>query len=193
MKSISLSGSSRKNVGKKDAKKVRNEGMVPAVIYGGNEQHHVLLSEKEFSKVLFTPETYVINVNVDGKTVQTILQDVQYHPVSDKTLHADLYEINETKPFTVSLPIKLTGTSKGVLRGGKLQQRMRKVRVNGLLHNLPDYIEVDITNVDAGSPIRIEDIKYDNLTFIDSKRNVVVDLKSSRTMADEEGAEGAEE
>ncbi|MDL2227281.1 50S ribosomal protein L25 [Bacteroidales bacterium OttesenSCG-928-K03] len=192
MKSISLSGSLRKNVGKKDSRQIRKDEMIPAVIYGGNEQYQIILSEKEFGKVIFTPETYIVNVNIDGKTVQTILKDIQYHPVSDRVLHADLYEISETKPFTVSLPIILTGTSKGVLRGGKLQQRMRKIRVNGLLHNIPDCIEIDITDLDAGSPIRIEDVdvKYENLKFVDSKRNVIVDIKSSRSMtSDEEGAE----
>ena len=186
MKSISLSGSSRKNVGKKDSKQIRKEGLMPAVIYGGSEQHHILLPEKEFAKVIFTPETYVIDITIDGKTIKTILKDVQYHPVSDIALHADLYEINETKPFTVSLPIRLVGTSKGVLRGGKLQQRMRRLRVSGLLHNLPDFIEIDVTEVDAGMAIRIEDIQYDGLTMIDAKRNIVIDLKASRAMTEEE-------
>lgn len=192
MKSISLSGSLRKSVGKKDAKAARKQGLVPCVIYGGEEQKHIFLPEKEFAKAIFTPETYIVNVNVEGKSINTIIQDVQYHPVSDKIIHVDLYEIKEDKPFTVSLPVSFTGTSKGVLRGGKLQQKMRKLHVSGLMKNLPDKIVVDITNVDTTTPVRIEDVKYDNLTFIDPKRNVIICLKTSRAM-DDEGESGEHE
>ncbi|MDD4142024.1 MAG: 50S ribosomal protein L25 [Bacteroidales bacterium] len=197
MKSISLSGSLREGVGKKDARNARKNGMFPAVVYGAGEQLHILLSEKDFNKVIFSPETYLVVIKVDGKEIRTILQEVQYHPVSDKVLHADFYAVTDDKPFTIAVPIKLTGTSKGVLKGGKLQQKVRKLHVSGLLKDFPDNILVDITTVDVGSPVRIEDLHVENLSFVDSKRNIVVDMKSARALAAEEehteehAAEGA--
>jgi large subunit ribosomal protein L25 len=191
MKTVSLSGSPRENVGKKDAKKQRREGKVPCVIYGGKEQVHFAIEELAFDQLIFTPEVYVVNLTIDGKEHKAILQDVQYHPVSDKALHADFLEVVENKPVIVSIPVRLIGSSKGVLRGGKLIHKMHKLRVRGLIHDIPELIEVDVTPVDIAGSIKVKSIEVDNLSFLDTPNAVIARVKSARNMEEEE--EGDEE
>jgi large subunit ribosomal protein L25 len=180
MKKVSLSGSLRGNVGKKDAKEARNKGLVPCVIYGGKEQIHFSLEAPDFKTILFTPETYLIEINIDGKTHQTILKDIQYHPVSDKVLHADFYEIQPEKPLTVALPVKLTGTSPGVIAGGKLRLKLRKLTVKGLLNAIPEKIELSISKLKIGQSIKVKDVQIKNLTLVDPASSVIADVKTAR-------------
>jgi large subunit ribosomal protein L25 len=180
MKKVSLSGSLRGNVGKKDAKEARNKGLVPCVIYGGKEQIHFSLEAPDFKTILFTPETYLIEITIDGKTHQTILKDIQYHPVSDKVLHADFYEIQPEKPLTVALPVKLTGTSPGVIAGGKLRLKLRKLTVKGLLNAIPEKIELSISKLKIGQSIKVKDVQIKNLTLVDPASSVIADVKTAR-------------
>ena len=189
MKSISLSGSLRKGVGKKDAKAVRKQGMVPCVMYGGEKECHFLLKEKDIAKVIFTPETYLVNLTVEGERHTAIIQELQYHPVSDKVLHADFYEVSENKPFSVLIPLKYVGTSKGVLRGGKLQKKMRKISVSGLMKDIPDHIDVNISNVDVTTPFRVADLNIPNIKYKDADRTVIACIQATRNLAAEEVAE----
>lgn len=186
MKTVSLSGSLRENVGKKDAKKQRREGKVPCVIYGGEKQIHFAIEELMFDKVIFTPDVYVVTLDIDGKKHKAILQDVQYHPVSDKALHADFLEVIENKPITVSIPAKLIGSSAGVLRGGKLIHKMHKLRVKGLIQDIPEFINVDITPMNIGGSIKVNSVVVENLTMLDTPNNVIARVKSARTVEDEE-------
>ncbi len=197
MKTVSLSGSPRGNVGKKDAKRARKEGKVPCVLYGGEDQVHFYLEETDFKSIVFTPETFRIKLTVDQKEHDVILQDIQYHPVTDSILHADFYEISADRPMKVSIPVELTGTSKGVLRGGKLVMKFRKLLVKGLIANIPDKIVVNITKLDIGSSIKISDIKLENVELLDPRNAMVVTVRTARVVAataeedeDEEGAEG---
>ncbi len=189
MKTVSLSGSLRENVGKKDAKKNRREGKVPCVIYGGEKQIHIAIEEKSFKKIIFTPEVYLININVDGKEYQTVLQDIQYHPVNDSILHADFLEISPNKPVTIAIPVKFEGVAPGVLQGGRLVKKLRKVKVSGLAENLPDFIMLNINKLNIGDSIRIKDVVYENLTFLDTPNAVIVAVKAARGMSAEEIAE----
>ena len=189
MKSISLSGSLRKGVGKKDAKAVRKQGLVPCVMYGGEKEFHFLLKEKDIAKVIFTPETYLVNLTVEGEPHTAIIQELQYHPVSDKVLHADFYEVSENKPFSVLIPLKYVGTSKGVLRGGKLQKKMRKISVSGLMKDIPDHIDVNISNVDVTTPFRVADLNIPNIKYKDADRTVIACIQATRNLAAEEVAE----
>ena len=196
MKTVSLSGSFRGNVGKKDAKKARNQGLVPCVLYGGKEQIHCLIEEKAFKPILFTPESFLIKLDVDGKTYDVILQDVQYHPVTDSLLHADFLEVVPDKPVKTAIPVILTGVSKGVLRGGRLIEKFRKLRVKGLVENIPEKIEVDITKLDIGDSIKISNLKVENIEFLDPQNAMVVTVRTARVVAatdEEEEEEGAEE
>ncbi len=183
MKSISLSGSVRQGVGKKDAKLARKQGMVPCVMYGGAKECRFMLREQDLAKAIFTPETYLINLSIDGEQHIAIIRELQYHPVSDKVLHADFYEVSENKPFTVLIPLKYQGTSKGVLRGGKLEKKMRKVHVSGLMNDIPDTIYVDLTNVDVTTPFRIADLQVPNVKFGEPDRTILACIQATRGMA----------
>jgi large subunit ribosomal protein L25 len=201
MKSVSLSGSLRGNVGKKDAKLQRRAGQVPCVLYGGPEQIHFVASEKSFSKILVTPEVYLVNLTIDGKEYQTIFQEVQYHPVTDRLLHVDFLQVLPGKPVTIAIPVWLEGVSQGVLRGGRLVKKMRKVMIKALSTDLPDYVTIDISPLEIGDSVKVGDLKIPNVTFLDSPSNVVVGVQTARQVVEEvvpgaeaaaEGAEGAE-
>lgn len=200
MKTVSLSGSLRENVGKKDAKKARKLGKVPCVVYGGKEQTHFLAEEKDFKNILFTPEVCVLNLNIDGKEVSAVLQDVQYHPVTDRILHVDFLEILDGKPVTVAIPVILEGTAPGIMLGGKLRLKIRKMLVKGLLENLPDQIVIDISKLNIGDSVRVMDINMEKLSFIDYANSIVVGVFTARVIEEEEeeseegeeGEEGAE-
>ncbi|MDD4847939.1 MAG: 50S ribosomal protein L25 [Bacteroidales bacterium] len=188
MKSVSLSGSRRENVGKKDAKMLRNKGLVPAVIYGGKDQLFFSVSEKEFDKVYFSPEVFAINLDIDGVKKTATIQEVQIHPTKDEPIHIDFLEVIDGKPITVALPIVITGTAPGVLRGGKLTKKARKLRVSGLLNDVPENITVDISTLNVGDAIRVKDIKKEGLTFLDFPSNVVVTVRTARGLADDDSA-----
>ena len=192
MKTVSLSGSPRENVGKKDAKGLRKQGLVPCVVYGGGEQIHFFLDERDFSKIIFTPDTNVANITIGDKEISTLLQDVQYHPVSDKVLHADFLEIKLDKPVKTSLPVKSTGSAVGVLKGGSMKQLMRKVAVLALVEDIPDFIELDISKLDIGDSINIRDLKVDKVKFLDRPEDVIISVKVTRIAVDEEEDEEEE-
>jgi len=193
MKKVSLSGSPRENVGKKDAKKHRREGNIPCVIYGGEKQIHFVTDEIKFDKIIFTPEVFLINIEVDGKEYQTILQDVQYHPVTDKVLHADFLQLIPGKQVSIGIPINLVGSSPGVMAGGQMIKKMHRLRLRGLIDDMPDQVDVDISSLVIGTSIKIRDIELDKLTTLDPPNSVIVRVKTSRNVAEDEEDEDEEE
>ena len=190
MKQVSLSGSLSENVGKKDAKKHRKEGNIPCVIYGGKEQIHFVASDKAFRKLIFTPEVYTFNLDIAGKTYNAIMQDVQYHPVTDNILHVDFLEIHPEKPVNISVPVKVIGTAPGVLKGGKLILKTRKLKILALLQNLPDEITVSIDALDIGDSVKVKDLAVENITFMDSPNTVIIGVRTARVLVEETPAEG---
>lgn len=186
-----MSGALRAHVGKKDAKRIRKEGRVPCVIYGGKEQLHFSLDERDFSRVIFTPEVFLIRLTIDGKEFDSVLQEIQYHPVTDEVLHADFIEVIEGKPIAVALPVKLSGNPVGVVKGGRLFHKKRRVKVKGLVADIPEDLTLDISQLDLNDSIKIRDLEEDNLEFMDEPNSVVVFVKMSRGagMAEEEEAE----
>ncbi len=184
MKSVSISGTIRECVGKKDAKMQRKLNLVPCVVYGVGEQTHILVEEKQFKPIIFTPESLYAELNFGGKTINAIIQETQFHPISEKLLHVDFLEVNENKPITIKIPISLVGTSPGVLRGGKLNKKFRKLKVKGLLKNIPEKIELNISDLDIDQSIKIADIKTENFNIIENKANIVVGVASSRNVTD---------
>lgn len=182
MKTVSLSGSLRENVGKKDAKAQRAAGKVPCVIYGGKEQVHFSTDEDNFKPILYSPSSFLVNVNIDGKEHLTILQDVQSHPVTDHLLHVDFLEIDEKKPVVIPVPVRITGTSPGVLKGGKLVKKFRKLKVKALVANLPDEVEINISDLDVNQAIKVGDLKMDNVEFLDLKSAVIVTVQVTRNV-----------
>ena len=193
MNTVSLSGSLRGNVGKKDAKMHRKEFKVPCVMYGGKEQVHFVMDEKTLIKALHTPLAHIYEISIDGKKHTTIVQEVQYHPVTDRMLHADFKEVVPDKPVTIGVPIKVSGTAPGVLRGGKLVKKMRKLVIKALLQNLPDDITVSIDTLDIGGTIKVSDLVQENLTFLDAPTSVIVSVRTARAVVEDAvpGAEGA--
>ncbi|MFT7155155.1 MAG: large subunit ribosomal protein L25 [Parvicella sp.] len=194
MKKVSLSGSPREGVGKKDAKLLRREGRVPAVIYGGKDQTHFHMSENDAKKLVYTPDVFVIELDVNGNKIQTIVQEVQMHPVTDRIIHIDFLEVSDDKPAKVKLPITLSGFSIGVRNGGKLRQNFRRVTAVGLLNDIPEAVNVDITNLKIGDKVRVSQLDVPKVSFTDPAGAVVVAINMARGAAlDEEGAEAAEE
>lgn len=180
MKSIALKGNKRTDRGSSDAKSLRKEDKIPAVLYGGKESTHFMIDEIPFGKIINSPNVYFVDLNIDGTTVRSIIKEIQYHPVTDKVLHVDFLEVVAGKPVTVLLPIKVTGTSQGVISGGKLRTVTRKLRVRGLADALPEAITVDITPLKIGQSIKVGDIKVSGLTLLDAANAVVVAVKMSR-------------
>jgi len=182
MKKVSMSGSLRANVGKKDAKMNRASGKVPCVIYGGKEEIHFTVNGKDLDTIIFTPYTFLIDLDIDGRKFTATLQDVQYHPVSDKTLHADFLQVTPGKPIIVSLPIRVEGNSPGVLRGGKLIKKFRKLKVKGLAEHMPEEIAISISKLEIEDTIRISDIKIPNIEILEVMGNLVISVASTRAV-----------
>ncbi|HPT01418.1 MAG TPA: 50S ribosomal protein L25 [Bacteroidales bacterium] len=182
MKTVSMSGSLRENVGKKDARKNRADGKIPCVLYGGKEEVHFVVDEKDFGPVIFTPYIHLINLTVDKQQYKTILKEVQYHPVTDEILHVDFLELIAGKPIVVSLPIRIQGSSKGVLRGGRMVKKFRKLKVKALPEHLPDEILIDITELDINDMIKVGDIKIDHVQMLDIATSTVVSIASTRAV-----------
>jgi len=199
MKKAQLSGSLRANVGKKDAKAVRNAGNVPCVLYGGGEQVHFSVRSVDLEKVIFSPDVYQIELDIDGNKKMAIIQEKQMHPVTDKPHHVDFLELADDKPVKVKLPVRTTGASIGVMNGGKLRMPNRSLRVLGLPADLPESITVDITKLRIGQSVRIKGLEVPNVTFLEPADAVVVGVRMARGASavaddeDEEGEEGGED
>ena len=174
MKSITIKGSKRESVGKVATKALRNAGMVPCVIYGGDKPVHFSAEEKAFKSLVYTPNVYTATINVDGQKILTILQDIQFHPVSDKILHVDFYQLFDDKEVTMNIPVKLTGTSPGVLNGGSLRFTNRKLKIKALPANLPDFVTADISKLKIGHKLVLSSIFNDDYTFMHPDNTVVV-------------------
>ena len=195
MKRVSISGSPRENVGKKDAKKLRREGRVICVIYGGDEQKHFTVKKTAFDKLIFTPEVFIVDVELEGQVYPTIIQEVQYHPVTDLALHVDFLQLFEDKAVTVNIPVKFEGVAPGIIKGGVLNRKLRNIPVKGLFIDIPERISVDISTLDIGDTVKIRDIDFGKLTPQVGESNLIVSVKTARGAAldeDEEGEEGEE-
>ena len=193
MKSITIKGSKRESVGKVATKALRNAGMVPCVIYGGKNPIHFSAEEKAFKNLVYTPNVYTASIDVDGQKIAAILQDIQFHPVTDKILHVDFYQLFDDKEVTMNIPVKLTGTSPGVLNGGSLRFPKRKLRVKALPGNLPDFFNADISGLKIGSKLFVTDIESNDCTFMHPDNTVVVQVRTSRNATEEVEEEGTEE
>ncbi len=183
MKSIALKASLRKEIGKKSSKAVRAQESVPCVLYGGKENVNFAAAEGDFRHLLFTPDVYIVNIDIDGKSHNAIIKDLQFHPVTDKLLHADFYEVSDAKPITVEIPVKLNGSSAGVREGGKLVTECRKVKVKGLPKDIPAEIEIDITELVIGKSIRAGEIKADKFDVVLAKETPIVSVRTTRAAA----------
>jgi large subunit ribosomal protein L25 len=180
MKTAQLSGSARTNVGKKDAKALRNAELVPCVLYGTGEQTHFSVKKNDIEKIVFSPEVYQVALDIDGKKANAIVRELQQHPVKDTIHHVDFLEVTDAKPIRIGLPIRLTGKSPGVMAGGRLMQVFRKLNVLGLAKDLPDAITLDISKLKIGKSFRIKDITIPGVKVLDPANAVVVSVKMAR-------------
>ena len=200
MKKVQLSGSLRANVGKKDTTATRNAGLVPCVLYGLGEQTHFAVKTNDIEKIVFSPNVYQVELDIDGKKTVGIIQELQQHPVKDTIQHVDFLELDEKKEVKVGLPVRLEGQSRGVKNGGRLLSIFRRLNVQGLPQDLPEEIVVDITELRIGKSIRISDISKGKINFLHPMNSVICSVARSRVYIEEEeeaeaeaAAEAAEE
>jgi len=193
MKTLAISVKERLNVGKTNTRALRNQGNVPCVLYGGEKQVTFYAHENDFRKLVYTPDTFVVDLDVDGKKTKAIMQDIQFHPVSEKILHIDFLEVFDDKPITVSLPVNLSGVAIGVKNGGNLMFRRPKIITKGLVSNLPEAINIDIEHLKIGMFIYIKDVVIEGAEFLAPPNSVVVGVKTARAAIVEEEIEGEEE
>ena len=192
MKTIAISGSPRENVGKRDAKELRYEGKVPAVLYGGTEQKHFSVVSTDLKDAIYTPEANFLEITIDGVKTKAIIKELQFHPLTDLLLHVDFIQLFDEKEILMEIPVKLTGTSPGVKMGGKLVQKLRKLRVKGLPKDHLDNIEVSIEGLEVGKSVRVGEIKLPNLTITNAAEDTIVSVTTSRALrqAEQEAASG---
>ena len=188
-----MSGSLRENVGKKDAKALRREDRVPCVMYGNGEQKLFSVAQTDFNRVLFNPEPCFIHVNSDGTEHKTMLKDIDFHPVTDIVYHADFYEMADDKPIVMSIPVHTCGTSKGVMKGGKLVYKQKRLNIKALPAHMPSEIMIDITNLDINNRVKVQDIAAENYCILNGSTSDVVVINSTRASATADAtAEAAE-
>jgi len=201
MKSITINGSKRESVGKKATKALRNAGQVPCVLYGGDQPVHFSAAELAFSKLVYTPNAHTVVIALGDTTFNAVLQDIQFHPVTENILHIDFYQLFDDKEIAMDIPVVLTGNSIGVRAGGVLRRNRRKLRIKALPTNLPDDIKVDISKLKIGNKVYVSQLPSEDYKFLHSDNTVVCQIKQSRVSVDieddedegeAEGAEGAE-
>jgi large subunit ribosomal protein L25 len=195
MKSIEIKGTKRE-VGRKTSQKIRKENQVPCNLYGGIENINFQVPELTLQKIIYTPEVFLIKLDIEGNQYNAIMQDIQFHPVTDKPLHVDFLHVTEDKKIIIEIPVKIVGDSVGVKQGGKLQLKKRKLRIKALIKDIPEFIEIDITNLAIGKSIKIEDLKLNNIELLHPQNDVVCSVKVTRAAiaeetATEETAQGA--
>lgn len=183
MLSIELQGTKRTTANNAETKKSRVNGNIPCVLYGGKENMHFSINAIAFEKVYITPNVYVVELNIDGSKYKSIVKEIQFHAVTDAPIHVDFLEISEDKAFTVKLPVKLTGVAEGVKQGGKLQQKMRKLKVNGFLKDMPATLDVEVSKLTIGQSVKIDTLNFEGLTILDPKSAVICSVNLTRSAA----------
>ena len=180
MKTIQINATARNEYGKKVAKHLRKEGKVPCVVYGLGEHMDITVSEDELRKLIYTPHIYIVELNIDGKIYPTVLKDAQYHPVKDNVLHVDFLRINEEKPVEIEIPVVLDGLAEGVRAGGKMNLRMRQLKVKGILTSLPERLHIDVTKLGLGKSIQVGELSFEGLELTNAKESVVCAVQLTR-------------
>ena len=193
MKTVVVKGQKRTALGKKESKKLREQEIVPAVLYGGEEPIHFAVPFSELRKLIYTPSVYLIDLDIDGEIYQALMQDVQWHAVEEQVLHVDFLRIEENKPVKIEVPIEVTGLAKGIKAGGKLKTNLRRLKVKALAKDLPDNIVIDVTKLGIGQNIKVAELTSGNLEFLDNKSNVVVAVVVTRAAKSAAGSDSLDE
>lgn len=193
MKTITIKGTKRENVGKKATKALRNAEQVPCVLYGAGEPIHFAAKEIAFKNLVYTPNVYTATLEIDGEQFVSVMQDIQFHPVTDKILHIDFYRLIDDKEVALEIPVKLLGNAPGVMLGGSLRFPNRKLKVKALPANLPDTIDVDISHLNIGDKIYVSQVEIENVTLLHPENTVVAQVRMSRVTRSIETEGDAEE
>ncbi len=202
MKTFKMQAQKREKSGTTEAKRVRKAGMVPAILYSADEQHLIKVDEREMEKIVFTPDVFNVILTLDGKEYSTIFQDVQMDPVTDKPIHADFLIAEKGQPVILNLPVRPIGNSIGVKNGGRFVQPTRRLKVTGLLKDIPESVEIDISKLRIGQSVKVESLDRPGIEFLDPDNRLILAVRSARGAIEdeledelelEEGAEGAEE
>ncbi len=188
MKSININGTARTVTGKKSAREIRKAGAVPCNLYGEAKGENGLpvaysftVTQAELRKLVYTPEIYSVNLNIDGKECKAVMRELQFHPVTDQLLHVDFYEINETKPIVMEVPIKLNGLAEGVKAGGKLSASVRNLKVRAVYTAIPEKLDIDVTHLGLGKTIKVAELSFEGLEIVTSPSVVVCQVKMTRS------------
>ena len=189
MKTLAISAKTRNGTGKTDSKALRNQGNVPCVLYGGEKQVCFYAHENDFRNLVHTPDVFIVELDIEGEKYRAVMQDLQFHPVTDKLLHLDFLQIFDDKEVTMTIPVHLEGMSIGIRNGGVLSFRRRKIITRAIPGNLPDYIEINIEDLDIGQSIFIKDLRVDKYSFLALDNAVVVGVRTARELIIEEEEE----
>ena len=199
MKEFSVSGQKRATTGKKAAKELRKEGLVPCNLYGEKKGENGLPEALAFAipaaqlrKVVYTPHVYVVNLTIDGEAHKAVMKELQFHPTTDALLHIDFYEVNEEKPITIGIPVKLTGHAQGVRDGGRLSQAVRQLNVTAPYKQIPETLEIDVTDLKLGKAIKVAELSFDGLEIATPAQVVVCSVKATRASRAAAAAEDAQ-
>ena len=193
MKIIEIKGNKREAVGKKNSKKLRSQENIPCVLYGGENPLHFYASFNEFRKVVYTPNVFLIDLDIEGEMYKAIIQDSQWHPVEEELLHVDFLLVKEDSPIKINIPVQTIGLAKGIKQGGKLKINLRRLRVKAYAKDIPDNIEVNVEKLGVGQSIKVEDLKAENLEFLDNKSNVIVSVVVTRAAKSAAAGAGVDE
>lgn len=198
MREISLNGQKRAETGKKASKLLRKEGLIPCNLYGEKkganglpEAFAFVVPMSELRKAIYTPHVYVVNLSIDGTEHKAVIKELQFHPTTDAVLHVDFFEINETKPITIGIPVNLTGHAQGVRDGGKLQLQIRKINVTAPYKNIPEKLDIDVTELELGKSIKVGSLSFEGLEIATSKEVIVCSVKATRASRSAAAAEAA--
>jgi large subunit ribosomal protein L25 len=195
MKLLEIKCTRREKIGKKDSKKLRKQGNVPCVLYGGDDNIHFLAPENDFRHLIYTPNVYLLKLDIEGKVFNAVLQDIQFHPVTDSILHMDFYQVFEDRAVSIDVPVQLNGVPEGVKHGGKLALESRRLRARALPGDLPDILQIDVSKIGLGKSIKVEELDFPNIQLLDSPNLVIASVKltrAARGVIPGEEAEGEE-
>lgn len=180
MKRFQLKAEVRQDLGKKASKEYRQKGIVPIVLYGGSENHNLFVHEADIRNLIYTPDIFVVDLEVEGKVIPCVMREVQFHPVTDHVLHIDFLEVREDKPIVMAVPVVLEGHAAGVRAGGKLVRELRKLKVKATYNNIPEKLHIDVSNLELGKTIQVGELSFDNLELMNAKNAVVCAVRLTR-------------
>ena len=185
MKEFVINGTPREVSGRNGVNQLRKKGFIPCNVYGGSEQSFFYAHENDFKKLVYTPDVHQVTLNVGSKSFKTYMQEIQFHPITDKIMHIDFLEISDSKAMKMEIPVKVTGSAPGVLQGGQLVQKLRKLKAKALPKDMPDLVEISVSTLNIGDYVRVNQIKLPGVAFLNTPSGVIVGVQTTRVVVEE--------